>query len=439
MSASELDLFYLFLYPPQAVKRGVHMGQTTKIENAYNFISTHREFSRHELESASGWTPKTTEKNLWKIGDIVQREGKKYFPIDNFKNLVSLQTFKSKFSQTRLNKSYSSKQERLLQKSKQAVLSAVQMYNNPLTTFRTESFIVLMNIGFLSLFQSIFEKNKMNYGSGSGKTLNLQESFKLFHLNLVTSSKYEPVFFGALDAQIKYFQRIRNLIEHHIDSTLDVYTYGHCQAFLFCYEHILKTEFGRENSLNTMLTCAVQFSDDYSHLVADKALDDFHIKFYKEITDEVKGSPYFKLKVRIIPYKNVSEANLQQNAIFVNDPKLITKYAEMDNVFFVSSPTNLTPTEMAELVRPMIVKYYGDIKFGANHLAKIANYLGWVKNKKVVNNAFMADVKIGKKSRIRQYKKGAENKIQKELKRNPKAFLKSFAPKSFYIEWEKTQ
>lgn len=34
----------------------------------------------------------------------------------------------------------------LLHKSREAALNAVQTFNNPLTTFRAETFIVLMNI-----------------------------------------------------------------------------------------------------------------------------------------------------------------------------------------------------------------------------------------------------------------------------------------------------
>ena len=134
------------------------MGKTNKIENAYKFISTHKSFNLPQLVEASGWTQKTAEKSLWKIGDLVHRTGKTYTTINNFEKNVSLEKFKEAFSQTRLNKQNGYKYQQFLDKSKNAVLSAVQNYNNPLTTFRTENFIILMTIGFTALFHAIFEK-----------------------------------------------------------------------------------------------------------------------------------------------------------------------------------------------------------------------------------------------------------------------------------------
>ncbi|HAT8441665.1 TPA: DUF3644 domain-containing protein, partial [Legionella pneumophila] len=39
----------------------------------------------------------------------------------------------------------------LIKKSQEAALAAIQLYNNPLITFKSESFIVLMNIAWTYL------------------------------------------------------------------------------------------------------------------------------------------------------------------------------------------------------------------------------------------------------------------------------------------------
>lgn len=413
------------------------MGKTTKIENAYKFIVKSQSFTIEELEHASGWTHKTAEKSLWKIGDMVEKSKQIYTPIPNFAKKIPLTKFKEAFSQTRLRKNQFLKIERLLEKSKNSVLSAVQMYNNPLTTFRTESFIVLMTIGYTSLFHAIFEKNRWAYLENNGYLYGLEKCFNVF-MAKPEAQKYESVFLKSLDALLKYFKGARDLIEHQLNE-IDDYTYGHCQSWLFCYEHLLRTEFGLEHSLNTFLASAIQFSNSFVSPQKNTTLDDFHMKFYSTLSSDVKDSPFFKLKIRIIPCKNITDEDLRQNAIFVSDPKIAAKYAEMDKTIFVATPKNIPPTEMADMVKPMIIEKYGNIKFNACHLAKIAIYMKWVKNGQITNKTFMDYVKLGKHSNVRQYKEGAEREIETQMNKNPDAFLKSFAPKAFYENWKQAK
>lgn len=413
------------------------MGKTNKIENAYKFISTHKSFNLPQLVEASGWTQKTAEKSLWKIGDLVRRTGKTYTTINNFEKNVSLEKFKEAFSQTRLNKQNGYKYQQFLDKSKNAVLSAVQNYNNPLTTFRTENFIILMTIGFTALFHAIFEKNGWPYiEQRQNKTYlyDLTKCFKDFRSRSDTVNKYDKTFLCSLESLIEYFKSARDLIEHQLKD-VDDYTYGHCQSWLFCYEHILKNEFGDKFSLKTMLTSAIQFSNDFAKPIISQELEDFHQDFYSKIPDDVKESPFFKLKVRIIPYKNIANEDLRQSAIFVNDPEIVAKYAETDRAIFVNTPKKYLPSEMVDLIKPVILEKYGKINFTASHLAKIAQYMGWIKNKKITNGTFMSEEKIGPKTSARRYKEGAEKEIVRKLNDDPIKFLKSFASKTFFGEW----
>ena len=51
----------------------------------------------------------------------------------------------------------------LLSKSREAALNAVQTFNNPLTTFKTETFIVLMVIAWTSLLHAYYRGKKIEY------------------------------------------------------------------------------------------------------------------------------------------------------------------------------------------------------------------------------------------------------------------------------------
>ena len=411
------------------------MGLITKIENAYKFLSENDEFTFLQLKEASGWTYKTTEKNLWKIGDIVEKNGNKYTVMPDFKKRISLDKFKEAFSQTKLNKSAKKAYMIFIDKSKNAVLSAVQNYNNPVARFRTENFIVLMTIGYTALFHAIFEKYGWNYKDGkTGLFYSLEKCFGLYRSNQEVVKKYDKNFLNALERLLIYFKDIRDLVEHYI-SDIDDYTYGHFQSWLFCYERILRTEFCEELSINTMLATAIQFSNAFITVRKNLELENFHREFYKLIPKEIQENPFFKLKVRILPYKNINDADFSQNAIFINDPALVEKYAEMDKAIFVAEPMDMAPSDMVERVKPFILEKYGQITFSTSHLSKIAVHMGWVKNGKIVNKVFMKNIFVGKKSSVRRYKEGAEIEIQKEMNKNPKKFLKSFAPKSVYEAW----
>lgn len=57
---------------------------------------------------------------------------------------------------------YSERRE-LVEKSREAALSAVQIYNNPNTTFKTESFVVLFIIAWVYLLHAYYRAKKIEY------------------------------------------------------------------------------------------------------------------------------------------------------------------------------------------------------------------------------------------------------------------------------------
>src|SRR5215469_9767318 len=51
----------------------------------------------------------------------------------------------------------------LIEKAREAMLSAVQIYNNPLISFKTESFIVLSIIAWTYLLHAHYRSEKVEY------------------------------------------------------------------------------------------------------------------------------------------------------------------------------------------------------------------------------------------------------------------------------------
>ena len=54
-------------------------------------------------------------------------------------------------------------QGELLRNSREAALTAVQTFNNPLTTFKTETFIVLMNIARTYMLHAYYHQLGIEY------------------------------------------------------------------------------------------------------------------------------------------------------------------------------------------------------------------------------------------------------------------------------------
>src|SRR5213594_4238421 len=53
--------------------------------------------------------------------------------------------------------------EELIEKSRESALAAVQIFNNPQVTFKSEIFIVLMNIAWTYLLHAYYRKKAIEY------------------------------------------------------------------------------------------------------------------------------------------------------------------------------------------------------------------------------------------------------------------------------------
>ena len=58
---------------------------------------------------------------------------------------------------------YKSKKEALIKKSREAMLAAVQIYNNPLIKFKSESFLTLAVIAWTYLMHAYYEHVNVDY------------------------------------------------------------------------------------------------------------------------------------------------------------------------------------------------------------------------------------------------------------------------------------
>ena len=232
-----------------------------------------------------------------------------------------------------------------LEGSIDAALLAVEVYNKPRTTFRSQAYIVLMVIAWTRLFHAYFNKtigNRYYYKKDNGRYQVIDGERKAWELKTCINgygSLSEPV-----KANLDFFIGLRNKIEHHnvTEREVDVLIFGECQSLLYNYESLLIQVFGEEYALNESLAFSLQFSymrseeqgqSNRSVLSAELRRIREYIKKYRlSLSEDVFNSQEYSIK--LLPIPKVSNTNRNDLAIeFVPwdalDPAAQEKYQQI--------------------------------------------------------------------------------------------------------------
>lgn len=196
-----------------------------------------------------------------------------------------------------------------------AALLAVEVYNKPRTTFRSEAYIAMMVIAWTRLFHAYFNiiiGDRYYYREkDSNKYQRIDGERKAWELATCISE------YGKLNEPTKknleFFIKLRNKIEHrHIDKReVDVLIFGECQALLYNFESMLVDTFGQQYALNESLVYSLQFShlrtteQDFANKMALTGdLKDVvgYVEQYRSLlADEVFGSQEYSVRLLQIP------------------------------------------------------------------------------------------------------------------------------------------
>lgn len=154
------------------------------------------------------------------------------------------------------------KTKHLLQSSIDSALLAVEVYNKPRVTFRSEAYISLMIMAWTRLLQAHFNKIKGDkyYYKKNGRYEIVDGERRAWELKTCIAQYgklTEPV-----KANLNFFIKLRNKIEHRVveKQEIDIKIFGECQSFLYNYENELLKLFGEEYAINESLAFAIQFS-----------------------------------------------------------------------------------------------------------------------------------------------------------------------------------
>ncbi len=203
--------------------------------------------------------------------------------------------------------------DELICKSREAALAAVQIFNNPQITFKSEVFIVLMNIAWTYMLHAYYRKSAIEYryfdqkGAKRRFHRTAKGAFKFWELERCLNEKQCPVDRDSAN-NLRFLIGIRHEIEHQLTQRIDASFSAKFQACCLNYNEHIKNLFGAKQAIDKYLSFSLQFSaiskDQASQLQAQPALP-AHIKafvdgFEGELSDEEFNSPRFAYRVLFV-------------------------------------------------------------------------------------------------------------------------------------------
>ena len=198
----------------------------------------------------------------------------------------------------------------LLTKSLEAALAAIQVFNNPLIRFKSESFIVLMIIAWTYLLHAHYRHKKVDYRyfELAGKRRRFQRTrygaIKHWELLRCLNSSKCPLDRHTHN-NLRFLIGLRDEIEHQMTLSLDSWLSGRYQACAINYNRYVKHLFGSKYGLDQHLTYSLQFielsRDQVEGIVTEEdvppRLKAYIAEFDASLTDEEFNNPHYAYRL----------------------------------------------------------------------------------------------------------------------------------------------
>lgn len=217
----------------------------------------------------------------------------------------------------------------LLHKSREAALNAVQTFNNPLTTFKAETFIVLMIIAWMYLLHAFYRREGVEYRyySKGPKRRKFDKTkagaFKYWELERCLNEKACPLD-KPTKLNLKFLIGLRHEIEHHQSAGADEQFSGRYLACCLNYERYICSLFGEKYSLDAAVAFTLQFRDFANTTQSKEAptplpsnVANYLQEFDAKLSDQDKKSPFFRRRFLFVPVVTSKKAQADEMIEFV--------------------------------------------------------------------------------------------------------------------------
>lgn len=264
----------------------------------------------------------------------------------------------------------------LVTKAREAALSAVQVFNNPLIQFKSESYIVLMVIAWTYLLHAYFRKRRIEYRYfKQGKERRRfdrtkQGAFKYWELERCLNDRNSPIDRDAAN-NLRFLIGLRHEIEHQMTMNLDAHLSARYQACALNFNSYIKNLFGKKHGIDRHLTYALQFVE-MSHAqaagipVKDKVpakLLAYIAEFDGQLTHDEFNSEQFAYRL-LFKRRVVGKPNQADKVVeFISPDSPGAK--QIDKEYWVTKETERKKRGAKEIVNMMHAEGYA--KFNMYH------------------------------------------------------------------------
>lgn len=267
-------------------------------------------------------------------------------------------------------------QKELLEKSKEAALSAIQIYNNPQINFKAELFIVTMIIAWTYLLHAYYRREGIEYRyfrlSGSRRKFDRTKykAYKFWELERCLNDHGCPLDKSTSD-NLKFLILIRHEIEHQMTLKIDDFISAKFQACALNYNYHLKSLFGDQENISENLSFSIQFSGvSMDQIEVTSKFEDLPKniqtcinQFEDELQPEEYNDPRYSYRLFFVP-KIVNNKNKADQVIeFIRPGSETAK--DMNTAYAVVKETERQKYFVREIIRLMHDEGYP--KFNTYH------------------------------------------------------------------------
>jgi len=268
----------------------------------------------------------------------------------------------------------------LVKKSREAALAAVQIFNNPNITFKSESYIVLMIIAWTYLLHALFRDKKIEYRyfkqQGQRKQFDKTKhgAYKYWELERCLNDDKSPIDKDTSN-NLRFLIGLRHEIEHQMTSKLGDVLSARFQACCINYNDYIKKLFGKDLGIDKHLAFSLQFStisEEQKDLLSEQPGLPANIKsfikcFDDSLSEEEYASEKYAYRILFIPKTANRKGQADRVIEFVkSDSELADNVNKQYAVIKETERTKYLPSQIVE-----IIKKEGFPKFGIQYHTRL--------------------------------------------------------------------
>lgn len=212
------------------------------------------------------------------------------------------------------NRRIGSIKSELLKKSREAALAAVQIFNNPNITFKSETYVVLMIISWTYLLHAYFRDKKIEYRyfEQNGKRRKFDTTkhgaYKYWELERCLNDGQSPIDKDTAN-NLRFLIGLRHEIEHQMTTRIDDILSARFQACCLNYNDYVKKLFSADLGIEKHLSFSLQFStisteqkellEEHGDLPAN--IQGYIQKFDASLSDDEFSNPHYAYRILFVP------------------------------------------------------------------------------------------------------------------------------------------